>query len=500
MSKNKIKNIILGLVYTLFLCINYYWMDLRYVNENKNVVFIFFTLITTLLLVMLLTKLKKMKIENKYLVIIMYFSLIFFLIVPYKHMPDEEPHFFRSSEIAQGQFISNTDEKTGLIGRYDSKSFVENNDFTSYIEYYSKINDPLSEEQTFVKYPTSALYPFLIYIPQAIGIMIVNLLGGSTLFMILMSKIINLFTYIFISYYALKIIPKYKKFCLVILLFPSTVMLAMSLAPDGFLISLTMLFIAIIMKVREEKEISTVNKVLLPILVVFISLAKIAYFPIIFALILLPKSAFKSNREKNIYIWSTLLICTILNVLWTKFAMTSFLSDTVVQDTNAKLQAEFVLTHPFLYIKYFFNTLSIFGFFFIDTMIQKDLINVYVRKPEIYYWISFVILWISLFFNKDDFKLKKNAKALMVLVFRSSIALIFTGLYVQWSPYLQPFITGVQGRYFLPLLFLFPLFTFKFKKEFLTVDMIIVVFMMINCLYLIQYTLYFLNYGQVVYS
>lgn len=32
--------------------------------------------------------------------------------------------------------------------------------------------------------------------------------------------------------------------------------------------------------------------------------------------------------------------------------------------------------------------------------------------------------------------------------------LIYTSLYVQWTPLQKPFINGVQARYFLPILFL----------------------------------------------
>ena len=38
------------------------------------------------------------------------------------------------------------------------------------------------------------------------------------------------------------------------------------------------------------------------------------------------------------------------------------------------------------------------------------------------------------------------------IIFISTIILMFTSLYVQWTPLGASFIDGVQGRYFIPLL------------------------------------------------
>ena len=74
--------------------------------------------------------------------------------------------------------------------------------------------------------------------------------------------------------------------------------------------------------------------------------------------------------------------------------------------------------------------------------------------PNILFFISFAIMLI-LFAQRDEtLKIKKIDRWIFVLVFFVITILIFTSLYMQWTPYGEEVVDGIQGRYFLPIMLL----------------------------------------------
>ena len=79
-----------------------------------------------------------------------------------------------------------------------------------------------------------------------------------------------------------------------------------------------------------------------------------------------------------------------------------------------------------------------------------------VKAPEIFIYLTIVISAMLFLTKKEDEKIKVDlpTKIVVAIVFLSIIALIYTSVYVQWTPYKSTFIYGVQPRYFLPILIL----------------------------------------------
>ena len=77
--------------------------------------------------------------------------------------------------------------------------------------------------------------------------------------------------------------------------------------------------------------------------------------------------------------------------------------------------------------------------------------------PHVLFLVSCAIA--TLFFAQRDevLKLKKFDRWVFVAVFLIIVVLIFTSLYMQWTPYGDEVVDGIQGRYFLPILMLVPL-------------------------------------------
>lgn len=95
----------------------------------------------------------------------------------------------------------------------------------------------------------------------------------------------------------------------------------------------------------------------------------------------------------------------------------------------------------------------------------------------------FIYLYIYLLFNSES-KLKNKDKWLMVMIILSTFVVISISLYISCTPVNFDYIIGIQGRYFLPLLF--PLYLVGRKNSDSGINISIYLVMI--------YLVYFLNY------
>ncbi|MGL5020410.1 MAG: DUF2142 domain-containing protein [Mycoplasmatales bacterium] len=492
---NKVSFIIV--MYIIFTFFNLFWLKNNFPNyvDFKIYIYIFMFLVVPILLYLVIYVMKDVAIEKKWLLIFSCISLAYMFIVPYNKNPDEYQHLMRSSEVASGNLLSSNIPESNKIGRIDSVSYADDVYFENYKSYYSNLFTPVKDDLTTYGYANAALYAFTAYGAQAIGMILIKLFNGPILLMIMFGKLSNLAVFIALCYFGLKRIPKYKIFCMSILLFPMTLQLATSLSPDCLIIGLSFFYIATILKIKNDNHMTKRDKIILPIVGFLVAVSKIVYFPILFFILLLPKSVFKNKRERRIFLYLTIALITIINFTWSYYAMKTFMVVPTETPTgvDSNKQLAFVLSNFFLYISYFFYTIYINLEFYITTMVQSDILNG-VLKPNLYAYITFIMSFLALFISeKIVFNIRE--KIVAFCIFSVSIGFIFTSLYIQWTPYMQESISGVQGRYFLPILFLLPIFFFniKIKKIFLDQDYFHTVAILVNSLYLISYFVFFIG-------
>ena len=76
---------------------------------------------------------------------------------------------------------------------------------------------------------------------------------------------------------------------------------------------------------------------------------------------------------------------------------------------------------------------------------------------QIYPILSIIILTIIIFKNTENkLSILSLKRTLIICILIVTIGLTCTSLYLQWTPVAQYSIDGLQGRYFIPLLFLAP--------------------------------------------
>ncbi|MBQ3474593.1 MAG: DUF2142 domain-containing protein [Bacilli bacterium] len=477
--KNKIVNFIknngIFIVFCIcFIILNLYYLNKTVTNANKETKIIIssvFIIIEIVFLILLKTKFKSAKIEKIFLLIAVPIGLLYLVIFPIGQIPDENTHYLRSYAISEGYIVSDVNDK-GVGSAYLPDNVLNNfyggEKNHSYSEVAKNIfekSDNLEKKKYY--FSNTSLYNFIIYVPQTTGILMGKILHLPPLMIAYLARLFNFATYILLLYFAIKLIPFLKKYVMLVALLPISLQEGVSLSPDALAISLSLLFVSLILYYRYEykEKISNKKYTLLLTLSTILSLCKIVYIPILLLLLLIPQERFKSKKDKYIKVFLLIMICVIINGAWTIFA-TRYLNESN-PGVNSSDQVKYILTSPFNYIGVMLKTTKEHYTEFLHQVFGKDLGALNISTYKLYPIISGSILLVLSFICSIKNKIKNNKERIIYLFIPITIILlIFTSLYVQWTPLKNDVIIGIQGRYFIPILIFVPLiFIGLFKKK-----------------------------------
>lgn len=399
------------------------------------------------------------KLEKLYLYIAIPIGLIMCLNTPMGRIPDEDDHAKKAMAIAQGNFFSVADKDGNAVDMINSKvNELVSRTTSTYKESWEKINLAETEENIKMKYNTMALYAPICHTPQAIGILVARILGGGITAQCYAGRLFNFAVALALIYNAIRLMPFKKHLLMYLMLLPVAFNVLPTLSSDALTIAMSSFYIAYILSLKYNdnvKELSKKIKVGLVISTIVISLCKIVYVPLCLLLFLLPKEKFGSLKKKNIFVILTIVIAAILNLIWLIYC-SRFLIE-FNGGVNSKEQVIFILTHPVQYAVILFRTIN-FHFNIYYAGLSGDALGTYsVKASEIFIYAAIVISSMLFFTNKekkDNIKIDWITRLICAIVFVGIVILIYTSLYVQWTPLKKPFINGVQARYFLPILFL----------------------------------------------
>ena len=430
-----------------------------YFNNNKLMFFIFAAVILAVYAIIISIYLrykKNIKVEKIFLVTIPVICLFYIIAMPTIKNHDELYHWYRSYEVSIGRFMEGIDgDNLGTV-MPQSVANIATDDWTSIT--YGKVKEDLGmtldKENTSQLYSeTSAVYSFVQYIPQAIGIFITRLFTDKVLLIAYGGRIMNAVFSIALIYFAIKKIPFGKKILLALSFIPIAIEGFSSLSPDAMTISMAFFYIAYILSLAFAKKDHIIDGkkiVILTVLSVIMAMCKIVYLPLILLLFIIPKEKFKSEKKiKDIIIVCAFAI--ILNLLWLMVAGI-YLSH--FREGDSTIQVISILMHPVKYLQDCLYTLNLNGQKYIYSMFGGELgwgelVQLYSIVP---YCLALIFVWITITDQTIKNKFKLYQKVWIGLTVLAIIGLIFKSLYVQWTTVGSDSIAGIQGRYFIPIL------------------------------------------------
>ena len=170
-------------------------------------------------------------------------------------------------------------------------------------------------------------------------------------------------------------------------------------------------------------------------------------------LFLIPKERFKSRKNYWFHVVCAGAVILILSFGWLAIASRYLCESQPGVDTAAQLVG--ILKDPAAFVLTFVRSLDNFGVTYLTEMIGSNLgwLNIPVCALLAMGYLLILVLQVSGNDDMSGIRLDLPVKSILGGVSLLVFALIFVTLYGQWTAYGYDKILGVQGRYFLPLLF-----------------------------------------------
>ena len=271
-----------------------------------------------------------------------------------------------------------------------------------------------------------------------------------------LGRLANVLLYAFLGFFAIRRIPTGKRILLLFALMPTAMMSAITYTYDAWVNGFSFLAMAYLLGMwfDRKKKITWKEYIITVIAFVLASMPKAVYIPLILIVLLIPKERFKN--KKQMYLMKGIVIGAFLIMLssfvWPTVSTTQIEGDSRGGDTSVSEQLKYIFTHPIYYSKLLVG--SIGKTFYSYTIGQDGLAGMgHFRNVANTYLIAVSIAYTvgtdCADEKTEDMKLWQKF-SVSVIVF-GVMCLIWTALYLSFTPVGLSQINGVQGRYYIPI-------------------------------------------------
>ena len=419
--------------------------------------------------------------HKAYLCIGIVFGILMVVLIPPFQHQDEDGHFYRAFQVSTGVFTAvNQDQRLGgtiprsLVNLHtEYRPFILNelNRISPKQLWKTRKIELEPNDTVFVDFTNTAIYPALLYLPQALSIYTGKQLGANPFWLLYIGRLTNLLIFIISVYYAIKIMP-FKKWLFVLLpSLPMSIIVNSSLSADVIVNSVAFLMIAFIMNLAFDEKVQQISyKQILIILLlsVLIGMAKLVYVPLLFLLVLIPSKKFNSTKVKI-----GILAVAIVAGSGTAFIQKSLIDskyipyaeynvnyrDNTILNKGCDIhkQTEFIKKNPAytakVFIRSFFNEFE---------FMARSYIGVFgwgrIYPPAWFVFIAYFIIFSTVIFCFNALpspNLTLLQRCLTGFITLGLLLLIMLSQYLSFDVVGENHVYPLIGRYFIPV---FPVF------------------------------------------
>jgi uncharacterized membrane protein len=412
------------------------------------------------------------------------FGVIYIFLIPPFQAPDEVHHFFRSYHVSKGYLFG---EKTQdqRFGGYLPESLYDISTTFRPLRYNTEQRthkDTISaaakmplkpENEIFLDFPNVAYYAPFGYLPQATAVGAGRLFRAPPLYLFYLGRLANFLFWWAVLFLAVRLMPFHQSTFAYLAILPASLFFHTGINPDAATHALAFLLIASLLRLAYVEGPLKKKHLLLILVSLIITVNKVVYAPLFLLGWLIPVQKFGRKRNYFLFNSGVLLLHAVVILLWYRVANDLFIP---YDEYNPLFREDKQLNpgvDPHAQLRFIVeNPLEFAGIVYAsyDETLPWTLKH-YAGKfgwegnylPK---WLTDALLWGILFFAVTE----STAKA--YLRWRSRLFLIGTGLlmamaftvviYMQWNTPGKDFITGLSGRYFIPI---FPLFILALNND-----------------------------------
>jgi uncharacterized membrane protein len=383
-------------------------------------------------------------------------TILFACLTPPFQVADEMDHYFYARSISLGQFLPQQIEGGHAGGIITTTDHDLANIFDR-IRFKPKIklnNEMLASARHLPSGPVimqnywgSAIYPPSAYVVPAAAILFSEHIGLDPLSIFYSGRAANAIVYVFAAALAIWLTPVGKFAFALILLLPMSLSQAGSYSADANVFVLSAIVCALLAK-EAMRETPTLRGIVFAALL----LVPLAATKAPMVALVLPATAIAWRRSRLLAA-SIGITVALTFVLWTAtFVLTEAQSArfaTLDNVSNAR-QVAFLISSPISVVSIARNTLELQSWNYV-----RGLIGVFgwldTPLDNWFYLISLICISVISITTTLEKPVGHRLSFLSSALFAA--ALTFGALYLSWSKVGANIVSGVQGRYFIPILF-----------------------------------------------
>ena len=342
-------------------------------------------------------------------------------------------------------------EKYGIEMSVDRQSVLTTYQKYAALAQNAKFMNDSNETRLFVRDSKITSVP-LGYCFSTLGLTVSRVLNLSGLLAFYLGRFANLVFYIAIVSVAIKIIPFGKAALMGIAITPIAMQQAATYSYDGVVAGLAFLFISYVLKLfAQEEKISLKQFLIVCGITVIFAPSKAVYFPMIMAILLIPTKKYGFGKQKWIY--NTLIILLGMAALFGIQMSGIKRIAGVEQVLSDKYSVSYILANAGEIVNMVLSTFETLT----DTYLFQ-MINYHFAWHQFSgsFWIAVVACVLIVLGSQrcnDEVSIvchpMQRCGALIVAL--GIVLLIFITLMMDHTPMGNAYITGVQGRYFIPI-------------------------------------------------
>lgn len=328
---------------------------------------------------------------------------------------------------------------------------------------------------------------WLLYAPAILGVTAGRLIGLNGITTLYAGRFFMMFVYLIFAFFAIKRVPVGKAAMFIIVLSPMFIQQSCSYSYDAMPIELTTLFVAELFSVLyEDRKMRKRDIIILSALAFVIASCKAGtYIPECLLLFLIPKEKYESEkqcRRMRIGFLVVMILGFLINSIpYLMMVLGITEATTELQQYSNSLNCytvSDVLFNPGNTVRVLITTFLQYIDFYFEGSFAGPLgwLNIGINPMWGYLMAGLMLLGVTAVKDEPEYITKKQ-RVWIALALLATVAMVTAAMFVSWTGKGSTTISGIQGRYFTPLLFyFFFLFRGKFIKIAHNVDNAIMYF------------------------
>ena len=317
---------------------------------------------------------------------------------------------------------------------------------------------------------------WLLYAPAILGVTAGRLIGLNGITTLYAGRFFMMFVYLIFAFFAIKRVPVGKAAMFIIVLSPMFIQQSCSYSYDAMPIELTTLFVAELFSVLyEDRKIKKRDIIILSALAFVIASCKAGtYIPECLLLFLIPKEKYESEkqcRRMRIGFLVVMILGFLINSIpYLMMVLGITEATTELQQYSNSLNCytvSDVLFNPGNTVRVLITTFLQYIDFYFEGSFAGPLgwLNIGINPMWGYLMAGLMLLGLTAVKDEPEYITKKQRVGI-ALALLATVAMVTAAMFVSWTGKGSTTISGIQGRYFTPILFYF---FFLFRGEFLNI-------------------------------